>query len=307
MQLAENPECSLFSQEIVGDAVHVRYQMPKTPLVPSRPEQQTTLQVPLDPDTSQLGKAVVNLHQSAVSAYRMGSPYDEWFSACFGFDTVLIYIGDERRPVLGSFSPRTKPAGPAAASRGGWLSSLSTLVMGSGQPASDVEPDWLAFTDVAPYLVATEQSLRNVKARLSDSSDADIMYKFRPNIVVDGEGEEAFAEDFWSELSVNGEPAFALTMMCNRCSSLNVDYDTGRPAEGERGTVLKKLMSDRRVDTGFKWSPCFGKYGFLVDGRHELDLAVNDSIEVTKRSSERPVFDWPTKKDQTWFYTPVSA
>ena len=43
---------------------------------------------------------------------------------------------------------------------------------------------------------------------------------------------------------------FALTNNCARCTSINVDFDTGVAAQGEKGTVLKKLMPDRRVDPG---------------------------------------------------------
>ncbi|CAI6095712.1 unnamed protein product [Clonostachys chloroleuca] len=62
------------------------------------------------------------------------------------------------------------------------------------------------------------------------------------------DGDQEWDEDFWTRLTLNGRPAFTLTKMCVRCTSVNVDYDTGRPARGERGTVLKKLMADRRVD-----------------------------------------------------------
>jgi hypothetical protein len=81
--------------------------------------------------------------------------------------------------------------------------------------------------------------------------------------------------------------------MCGRCTSLNVDYSTGRTAKGERGTVLKKLMSDRRVDTGSKYSPVFGRYGFLTNNPGgDTIISIGDSVEVTKRSAERTVWDW---------------
>ncbi|KAK7754056.1 hypothetical protein SLS62_003902 [Diatrype stigma] len=79
-----------------------------------------------------------------------------------------------------------------------------------------------------------------------------------------------YEEDYWAELLVRSGsggrdgPRLALTANCARCVSINIDYETGRPAEGERGSVLKKLMKDRRVDTGNKWSPIFGRYAFLL-------------------------------------------
>ncbi|KPM33978.1 hypothetical protein AK830_g12595 [Neonectria ditissima] len=296
MQLSKYPQCTLFAQEIVGDTIHVRYLTPPEPLLPSRPEQATVLEVLLEPDLKALEKADINLHQSLVVAYRMGPRYDAWFSACFGFDTALVFIGDGRRPVLGTFSPNRLPAAKS------WISSVTSYVAGS--TAEPGEEDWLAFTDCAPYLVTTEQSLRNVSARLATGEVE--MGAFRPNVVVDGEAE--WDEDFWAELSLNRSHRIALTKNCNRCTSLNVDYNTGRTAEGERGTVLKKLMSDRRVDTGAKYSPVFGRYGFLTSdvntntnangsgsGSGSDEVSVGDSVEVIARTDKRAVWDWPIK------------
>lgn len=299
IQLDRYPECSRFSQEIVGDEIHVRYEAPTQPLAPSCPEQKTVLRVPLDPDVSSLDRQVINLHQAMANVYRMGPDFDQWFTACFGFPTVLLYIGNERRPVFGTFSPRAQPTVAAAPpAQTGWLPYLASFffffVWGGSdqhQPEPEPEPDWLTFSDMAAYLVVTERSLSNVNARLS-SGPVDVV-KFRPNIVVDGEQE--FDEDFWAELSIRGHPALAMTKLCNRCTSLNVDYETGRFGEGDQGMVLKKLMSDRRVDAGSKWTPVFGKYGFLVDGLDGFDVSVGDDVAVTKRTTERPVWDWPYK------------
>ncbi|KAL3955808.1 hypothetical protein ACCO45_011371 [Purpureocillium lilacinum] len=290
IQLSEHPECSLFQQELVqGDTpdergvIRVRYLAPKDePLVPHHPLQDDALEVPLDPELSDLERIEVNLHQSMANAYRMGAAYDDWFSACFGFETILLYIGDQRRPILGTFAPQDEET---RATSTGWLSTVSSYLPGLGASPRR-EPPWLVFSDLAPFLITNEQSLRNVSARLSEG-DME-MWKFRPNLVVDAHDE--FEEDFWSELSVDGAPAFALTKLCNRCS-------------GERGVVLKKLMSDRRVDAGYKYAPCFGKYGFLARGVSGLNLKVGDEVTVTKRSAERPVWDWPMKsKGEARFY-----
>lgn len=302
VQLSSHPECALFSQEMVGGAVHVRFHAPPGSSSSSPSAQTDVLEVPLEPDLGPLARADVNLHQSMVRAYRMGAPYDAWFSACFGFDAALVYIGDGRRPVLGTFSPKSTVPAPSK----GWLSSVSGFLGGGQQDDDEEEPDWLAFSDCAPFLIATEASLANVSRRL-ESGDME-MVKFRPNIVVDGEGE--FDEDFWAELAAvqgsggtaAGGPAFTLTKMCNRCASINVDYATGKPAAGEHGVVLKKLMSDRRVDAGYKYAPVFGKYAFLK-GDAPGSLAVGDAVEVTRRSEERPVWDWPMKsKASARFY-----
>ncbi|KAH7635516.1 hypothetical protein B0T09DRAFT_405546 [Sordaria sp. MPI-SDFR-AT-0083] len=110
---------------------------------------------------------------------------------------------------------------------------------------------------------------------------------------------------------------------CARCTSLNVDYDTGKPAKREMGSVLKKLMKDRRVDPGMKWSPVFGRYAFVGESvsvsvsegevwkqegeegqegaeawrrekeEQEMWISVGDEVQVTRRNEERTVMDWP--------------
>ena len=116
------------------------------------------------------------------------------------------------------------------------------------------------------------------------------------------DGEKEWDEDFWAELAIDGKSTtLALTKLCNRCTSLNVDYATGQPAEGDEGMVLKKLMVDRRVDLGLKYSPSFGRYGFLgdsKDGDEEVSLELGDEVSVTKTFEERPKWDWPMKDRQ---------
>lgn len=278
--LSSVPSCVLFHQAIVGSDIQIKYTVPAKPLVPADPLQDVTLSIPLDPELDGLSRQEIDLHRSKVMAYRMGSKFDDWFTACFGFQAALVYIGQERRPVLGTFSPRN----PKGDENEGWLSFIWKYIFGSNP-----EPDWLTFTDCAPVLVTSDASLKNVDARLP--SEKVDMVKFRPNIVVSGE--DSFDEDYWSELAVNGQNAITLTKLCGRCVSLNVDYDTGLPGEGERGTLLKKLMVDRRVDTGAKYQPCFGRYGFLSDGLESVHVAVGDEVSVVKRTEERPVWDWP--------------
>lgn len=281
MQLAAFPQCSLFEQTMLADVVTVRYHEPRGQETTEADREQ--IQIPLEPDIETLARIDVAVHSSPAStAYAMGESYDSWFSARFGFATRLVYIGDGRREVLGSVNPRSEPASDG----GGWRTTLSSIL--SSPWSTDVRDPWITFTDVAPFLITTEASLADVNARLA--GDAEVaMYKFRPNIVVDGE--HAWEEDFWAELSVDSR-RITLTANCGRCSSINVDYATGRPAVGELGTVLKRMMKDRRVDLGVKYSPIFGRYGFLVDGG-DVHVAVGDDVMVTKRRAERTRFEWP--------------
>ncbi|KAK4212014.1 molybdenum cofactor sulfurase [Rhypophila decipiens] len=289
------------------------------------------LEVPLEPDISTLECVDVELHGSPASAYRMGGAYDEWFASCIGIPVVLVYIGDGKRPVLGetldatklkskASSPKEEAEKPGTATRG-WISSLTSYISSATTSKPKDEPaPWLTFTDVAPLLIASESSLNDVSSRLSQPastpSPASLevgMYKFRPNLVVAGQDvpPPAWDEDYWGELEITTREkqtearkvTLLLTGNCVRCTSLNVDYETGRPAEGELGSVLKKLMKDRRVDKGSKWSPVFGRYASVdFDSGSEFEgedavksvwVSVGDEVQVTRRIEERSVWDWP--------------
>jgi len=328
MQLDSHPKCALFEQQIVQDesTILVRYHAapkdPKdsTPSQTGNSEQEKTpeIQLPLQPDISTLEPITVDLHGSPASAYRMGDAYDDWFSTHFGIQTLLVYIGDGGRAILGTtLVPKpssTQPSPPPQQTKGWGLSSLTSYLTGNTttttpkQPEIPIPTPTLTFTDVSPLLIASESSVRDVTSRFETfhpPAPTSLVYKFRPNIVLDGEGEEPFAEDFWAELSVSslssqGQQKILLTGNCVRCTSLNVDYTLGRPAEGEEGTMLKKLMRDRRGDAGRKWSPVFGRYGCLVrdeedngEGGGFIRVSVGDEVQVTRRNAERAVWDWP--------------
>ncbi|KAK6957695.1 hypothetical protein Daesc_000482 [Daldinia eschscholtzii] len=327
MQVYHFPECALFHQALDGDHVVVTYRIPEEPLIdPPPPEQFTALPVPLHPSTMGLETVNVKLFGSAATTYRMGDrPRSSTAAtAAAGNATIMVLAPDFLCAVL-----RKKEEEEKAASSG------------------------LVFNEAAPFLVTSKASLRDVSARLPEGQDMD-MIKFRPNIVVDEVWEEdsssssgpedsnnsvsneedanasspsltkltAWDEDFWAELQIGpSSHRLALTANCARCVSINIDYAAGRSASGELGSVLKKLMRDRRVDAGNKWSPIFGRYAFLLppppsssssssslpsssssknsskgdDGAGELeaDVAVGDEVKVTRRISERDTWAWP--------------
>ncbi|KAI1161359.1 MOSC domain-containing protein [Nemania serpens] len=305
IQIPYFPECALFHQRLDGDEIVVTYHAPEAPEAPE------PLRVPLSPKLEGRGIVDVSLNGSGTVAYRMGDPYDGWFTARFGYEVILVYIGDQGREVL-AHRPSENPLWRQQRPRGGWLSSIAAYLPGVGGGDGNAS-ERLTFSEVAPFLVTSGASLRDVSKRLPDGEEMDIR-RFRPNIVVDEdpqaapekEGLKAWEEDYWAELSVSREARggeehvhrFALTMNCGRCISINIDYDTGRPAEGEPGIMLKKLMADRRVDEGNKYSPIFGRYGFLLpeegqDHDDGVEVAVGDEIRVTKRLDYRDRWAWP--------------
>ncbi|KAI1461283.1 MOSC domain-containing protein [Annulohypoxylon moriforme] len=296
IQTAYFPECTLFHQVLDGDHVVVTYQIPAVPLFPPTLEQLGQLRVPLTPVYDESDVVDIKLFGSETTAYRVGEKYDEWFSSCFGYPVILVYIGENRRRVLAHAPPA--PPRPSKS----WLATVASYVPFTYQWPPQEDPDsaeetdgGLTFNEAAPFLVTSKASLRDVSARLPEGEDMD-MIKFRPNIVVDlvpdhqspptppstptpdspsdkeevGEGNQtttlnAWDEDFWSELSIGtSHHRLALTANCARCISINIDYGAGRPGTGESGSILKALMKDRCVDVGNKWSPIFGRYAFLL-------------------------------------------
>ncbi|KAI0489897.1 MOSC domain-containing protein [Xylaria cf. heliscus] len=317
IQIASFPECALFHQRLDGDEIVVTYHVPSPPIfTPVAPEQHAALRVPSSPKLEGRDTVDVSLGGSPTLAYRMGDPYDAWFSACFGYEVHLVYIGDRGREVLAHKPSEHYLWRQQQQQQRGWLSSIAAYVPGVGGWGGkrDGGPDQLTFNEIAPFLVTSKASLRDVSRRLRDGQEMD-MRRFRPNIVVDAdprapekeeEAEEeelkAWEEDYWGELSVarstGEEHRLALTANCGRCSSINIDYEMGRPSEGEAGIVFKKLMGDRRVDKGNRWSPIFGRYAFLAPGGSQgdddvVEIAVGDEVSVTKRLDYRDSWAWP--------------
>lgn len=203
-----------------------------------------------------------------------------------------MYLGPHLRPVLGNVSPNA--VNKSAAVSKSWVASV-TKAMPSFGLSNPGTTEGITFADIAPYLIVTEESLHEVSSRLKDGK-MDIT-KFRPNIVVSGSA-KVYDEDFWGGLTIanneerEGNKAdFILTQNCARCKSINIDYSTGKQGSDEAGTILKKLMRDRRVDKGTKYSPVFGRYGFFESMKSSKKrISLGDEVTVSKRNEERTVF-----------------
>lgn len=261
-----------------------------------------SLELSLEPSIAGLEAMNVSLHQSPSKAYKMSEEVNAWFSSCLGYEVILAYLGPNKRPVLGNISPNAihkKLTGSQS-----WFSSISSTIPDVLSYKSKNEG--ITFADCAAYLVVTEESLQDVSSRFSDGMKVDVT-KFRPNIVLSGSS-KAYEEDYWGAITVSRssqneikqEAEIVLTANCIRCVSVNVDHSTGRAAEGEAGTVLKKLMKDRRVDKGNKYSPVFGRYGFSEASAAGQTIAVGDEVTVTKINQERTTFGRSLEYDKVW-------
>ena len=256
--------------------------------------EQKSIDIPLEPDTSDLEEMDVLMHKSPTKAFRMDAKYNDWLSSCFGYETVLAYIGDNRREVrmsaMGykSLNPEGADTNSGASS---WLSSITSIastatgmIMGNGSE----KPSEIKFSDVAPYLFVSSKSMDDVHTRLPAGEDFDIT-KFRPNVIVSG-AEEPWAEDYWGELTIAGKSKVECEHNCGRCRSINIDYETGAQGTGEAGKMLKLLSRDRRVDKGTKWNPIFGRYAFLHPEFEGDEIRVGDEVVVSRTNKEHTAF-----------------
>jgi uncharacterized protein YcbX len=236
-------------------------------------EKSKTLSVPLAPDTEKLDPFNVDMHGASTAAFKMPHEYNAWFSECFGYQVVLVYLGDNKREVLWKDLVQTQNASLLA----------RVPLLGSAIP----QTPQITFADCAPYLVVSSTSLDDVSSRLAPDEPMDVT-KFRPNIVLSG-ADEAWEEDYWSKVRI-GNTELIMKHNCVRCASVNVDYETGKPGTGVSGQVLKKLQKDRRVDKGAKWSPVFGRYAFWRGADGGQVFKVGDEAVVTDRNKDRTVF-----------------
>lgn len=245
---------------------------------------------PLKPSIEGRDEFEVSLHKSPTKAYDMGDDISSWFSARLGCEVRLVYIGDRSRPVLGSLAPNSK---------GGLRKAGVTSRLRSCLPFLSFPAERLAFNDIAHYLVVTEESNDDVTTRLEDDCKMDIR-KFRPNIVVKG-ASGPFVEDFWGELTFESGILMPLTANCYRCQSITVDYNTGKTAADDRGTVWKKLNKYRRVDQGAKYSPVFGRYGYCFGSSVGKTLSVGQKAFVTRVNSQRTTFGTTSTSEYVFF------
>jgi uncharacterized protein YcbX len=72
-----------------------------------------------------------------------------------------------------------------------------------------------AFADSGPYLLATEESLKDHNNRSPVGKKVDIV-RFRPNIVVAGT-RRAWDEDDWKEILIGEAGKFFVVARCPRC------------------------------------------------------------------------------------------
>lgn len=287
MAVAYFPEMTLFLTDVKypeGDfegEITVTYSPPDG--------EKKTITVPLQPDTAKLDLMDINMHGSLTTGFNMGDHYNSWFSSCFGYPVVFVYIGSNKRSVLFSEANALHAQSQPSSWLSGITSTFSSFLGSSNETETNGEK--INFHDCAPYLFVSQSSCDVVSTWLPEGEEMDIT-KFRPNIVLTG-SPTPWEEDYWGEVTIRStsedrELVIPLLHNCIRCASLNIDFATGKSGTGKAGEVLKMLQKDRRVDTGKKYSPVFGRYGFLKGEGGTVSLG--DKVWVSRRNEGRTSF-----------------
>jgi len=102
------------------------------------------------------------------------------------------------------------------------------------------------FADAWPFLLVSTASLDDLNSRLEKPAE---MKNFRPNIVV--KGCEAFEEDKWKEIAINGKSHYVVTL-CIRCQVTTVDTEKGEYLLN----TYKTLQKYRRVHPTKRYDCC---------------------------------------------------
>jgi uncharacterized protein YcbX len=164
--------------------------------------------VPLRPADRQMVE--VTVWKDTLHAVLASPAADAWFSEFLGLNCRLVQMTDD---LVRAVNPDYGQAG-----------------------------DQVSFADGFPLLLISEASLADLNSRL----DAPVeMRRFRPNLVVDGDG--PYAEDGWRRIRIGGVE-FAGVKNCSRCVFTTIDPDSGalHPAQ----EPLRTLSSYRRRPQG---------------------------------------------------------
>lgn len=99
----------------------------------------------------------------------------------------------------------------------------------------------VSFADGYPILLAAEASFDSVRKQCTDLPGLSLA-RFRPNIVVRGDGMQAFDEDQWTEIAI-ADSRLELPKMCSRCKVPRVEQATGVAHSTEPTATLTEMRS----------------------------------------------------------------
>ncbi len=174
-----------------------------------------SVSVPTASDPAAPLRSVGVWKSTGLQAEDCGAAASAWLSSFLGFPCHLVRIGERfDRPVLKS----------------------------AGRPG-----DRVTFADAVPFLLISEASLADLNDRIQENEGAPVpMNRFRPNIVI--EGCDAFAEDSWPHLRINGT-VLRNAGLCARCIMTTTDQLSGERLGKEPLKTLASFRRDQREPT----------------------------------------------------------
>ncbi|KAL3460235.1 MOSC N-terminal beta barrel domain-containing protein [Aspergillus heterothallicus] len=197
--------------------------------------------------------------------YNASVGVNQLFSAFLKCNVVLVYKGPTPRILKGNGDPK---------------------LLGRVQNTN--------FPDVHPVLIASQASIDELNSRLTGTGhEAITIERFRPNIIIRGDKEKPWVEDWWKTVKISAPASsstsgavgqgkssvtFDIVARCGRCQVPNVDPVT---ADKHRTQPWDTLMKYRRVDEGLKYKPCFGMLGAP---RGEGEVRVGMKFEVLEET-----------------------
>lgn len=138
------------------------------------------------------------------------------------------------------------------------------------------QTDEVGFADGYPFLLTSEESLRDLNGRLPSEIP---MARFRPNIVISGSG-LAYGEDMLETFRI-GNVVFEGVKPCARCVITTTDQDTGKRISDREnpmmGEPLATLSSFRNLEGR---GAIFGQN--LVNREKQGTIKLGDKISVSE-------------------------
>lgn len=203
------------------------------------------LEIPFMPDSDET--ANVKIWSSRCRARIYQNEINRWFSDALQIDCRLALMPDETRRKVNYFY-------------------------------AVHADDAVSFADGYPFLLANENSLADLNARLENPV---LMNRFRPNFVVSGA--DAFAEDGWKQIKI-GATIFHVVKPCARCVITTIDQATGEKQGIEPLKTLAKFRIPRR---SLKKKILFGQN--LIAENVGAAVKVGDQVEIIE-TKDKPKF-----------------
>jgi uncharacterized protein len=137
----------------------------------------------------------------------------------------------------------------------------------------------VGFADGNSMLLATEPSLAHLNMQMDQPVP---MNRFRPNIVVGGDGLSPYEEDLWRQVRIGALTAFVVKA-CDRCVIPDVDQDTA-----VTGKAVRRALRTRKGANAYDESD---KGVFFAQNLNHvytpaLSIKVGDAVEVVQRSAQ---------------------